>query len=188
MKYFTPPPNPLPVNGEGGRNRNQTVFIVNVLLILMVMLATAIPVLAQDEQPPAPDNVVTSDDVNEVATGMFCPICENEPLDTCRANTCVMWREEIRDMLEDGMTEDQIVSNFVDRFGQRVVGVPEDDGLRFLSFAGPIAAVIAALGIGIYTFNRWRGDDIRTQATQPLVDENAPKDDYRMRLERDLLE
>lgn len=159
-------------------------------LCLLALFAFALPLSAQETTPEAePTRVVTTDEVNVVASGMFCPICENQPLDTCRANTCIIWRGEIRDMLEAGFTEQQIVDNFIGRFGQRVVDVPQDNGLRLLTFIGPIALGILALVIGVVTFSRWRGQSTATIATETSAqNDTAINDDYRSQLEADLRE
>jgi cytochrome c-type biogenesis protein CcmH len=155
----------------------RTIFV---LLGVVLLAATA---SAQDTPP----DTVTYDEVNDVAARMYCPICEMEPLHTCRAQTCIDWREEIRDQLADGRSEEQIINYFVSSYGERVVGIPEDNGLRLFSLAGPIAVSLLALGIGVYTFRRWQADNA-TYAPQPIIEttNDGGDDDYRSRLENDL--
>ena len=90
------------------------------LAVVMGLLIAAVPLLAQ----------VSDDAVNDVAEHMFCPVCENEPLDDCRTSTCLQWKEEIRDQLADGRSENQIMDYFVERYGQHVLAVPSDPLLR----------------------------------------------------------
>ena len=40
---------------------------------------------------------VTDDDVNQVARELYCPICENTPLDVCETQACEDWRQLIRE-------------------------------------------------------------------------------------------
>ena len=90
---------------------------------------------------------ITDDMVNAIAAKLYCPVCENITLDTCGTAACADWRYEIRLQLEQGMTEEQIVEDFVHRFGDRVVGTPLDPVLRTLSLVTPwiiIAVVLAA--------------------------------------------
>ncbi len=160
-----------------------------VIYVFVLMLSAGVLNAQDDGDTGTGENIVTQDDVNEIASEMFCPICENEPLDTCRATTCQMWRSEIRDMLTQGMSEDEIIGDFIDRFGQRVVGVPEDDGLRLLSFIAPIVVAIFALVVGVMTFSRWQQNqrpEMQTAATSGT--DNDVVDDYRARLEADLNE
>ena len=65
---------------------------------------------AQDGTLPTPvpgsqTRTVTSDDVNAIAKQMYCPVCENEPLDACRTAACQQWRAQIAQMLSEGQTE-----------------------------------------------------------------------------------
>ena len=60
----------------------------------------------------------TDDDVNAIAKQLYCPVCENIPLDACGTQACEQWRGIIRDRLAEGWTEEQITpGNF---YGGRV--------------------------------------------------------------------
>lgn len=172
--------------------------VVTIALLLLPLLL-AFPAYAQDDgdadtPPPEATREVSFDEVNAVAEQMYCPVCEMEPLDTCRAPTCITWREQIRAQLAAGMSEDEIIDGFVARYGDRVVGVPESDDLRLLSFIGPVLGALAALAVGVVTFSRWRAnrDDatatLPDQPDAPGISEDDHDDDnpYRSRLEDDL--
>lgn len=147
------------------------------LTLLVIVLVSAIGVYAQ--------GTITQDNVDAVASRMFCPVCENEPLDQCYNPTCIQWKSEIRDLLAEGNSEDEIITSFVDRYGQHVVGVPQDPFLRFLSFGAPIIATIIAIIIALMTFRGWRQHEPEVEAP---VDEEKNKnvDRYRSQIERDL--
>ena len=72
-------------------------FWITTFILVLSTLATA-TVFAQDSTP-------TDDEVNAIAKDLFCPVCENTPLDVCPTDACKEWREEIRGMLADGKTE-----------------------------------------------------------------------------------
>lgn len=148
------------------------------LALLVIVFITAIGVYAQD--------VVTQDDVDDVASRMFCPICENEPLDQCYNATCIQWKREIRDLLAQGFTTDEILTSFVERYGQHVVGVPQDPILRYLSFGAPILCTVLALIIGVITFQRWRGNKPNSDGTSSSEPAHGAADNYRSQIERDL--
>ncbi|NWG17766.1 MAG: cytochrome c-type biogenesis protein CcmH [Chloroflexi bacterium] len=150
-----------------------------ILMVLFALLALAVPALAQD------GGEVTADDVNAIAKKMYCPVCENIPLDVCGTAACDQWRDEIRIQLEQGFTEDAIISDFVSRYGDRVVGTPQDPTLRALSLVTPwlIGALVVILaGFGLLRWWRGRG----TRAALAPAGAPASDDDYRARLERDL--
>lgn len=158
------------------------------VLYWVAVVVTALmvyPISAQDAQPVTP---VTADDINAVAKEMYCPVCENIPLDVCPTEACQQWREEIGAQLAAGQTPDQIKSSFVARYGDRVVGTPEDPMLRALSLATPPLIALVAIIIAVWIIIRWRRNHnparsvITPVGTTPIAD-----DDYRARLEHDLL-
>ena len=162
-----------------GKNRLSTALslsrsIITITLLLIVATGT----MAQE---------ITDDEVNAIASKMYCPVCENIPLDVCGTVACDDWREEIRDQLASGMTEEQVINDFVQRFGDRVVGTPVDPMLRALSLITPWILGLAALLIAVWTVLRWRGG---SNPAQVLADNGPPgnhdDDYYRTRIEQDL--
>ncbi len=145
-------------------------------LVIVVLLAVvwAIPTAAQD-------TTVTADDVNEVAEKMYCPVCENIPLEDCGTAACQDWRDEIRIYLEQGWTEEQIINDFIDRFGDMVVGVPRNPLLRGMSLITPWVLITLLLAFVVNTFYRKQPD---TPMPQAASDDHP--DDLRAQLERDL--
>jgi len=151
-----------------------------VLIALLIGFTLALVTSAQEAS-------VTYDDMIRVASKMYCPICENEPLDECRNPTCIEWKEEIRQQLEAGRSDEEIIRYFVDTYGQHVVGIPQDPLLRLLSFIAPVIGTILAIGIGVLTFWRWQHNTPAEISSENDTDEKLVEDsEYRSRLERDL--
>ncbi|MBN8593212.1 MAG: cytochrome c-type biogenesis protein CcmH [Anaerolineae bacterium] len=157
--------------------------------VVQLSIASAQEPITTPEPGAVVDTSAVSDDaVNAVAASLYCPVCENIPLDVCPTEACIQWREEIRIQLAEGQSEQQIITNFVDRYGDRVVGVPEDPLLRGLSLITPwlIGAVVLVAGVSILI--RWRrgqrGTLATTTGTVSTLDDEAS---YRARLESDLI-
>lgn len=155
-------------------------FIISLLFALILF---ALPSFAQDE-PAIPDGV-TLDQVNVIAAKMFCPECENVPLDKCSTVVCIQWKNEIALRLAQGQSETEIINYFVSSFGNRVVDVPQDPLLRTLALIGPWILAGVILFISLTTFLRLRGKNDELPADSG-VDAEASQDEYRARLERDL--
>lgn len=131
---------------------------------------------------PAGADPVSDDEVNAVAARLYCPVCENIPLDDCDTPACRQWRNEIRHQLEDGRAPQAIIDDFVTRFGERVVGTPRDPTLRALALLTPWALALAALFVAVRHLLGWR---------VPVPGEAqgaAPNADQRARIEADLRE
>jgi cytochrome c-type biogenesis protein CcmH len=153
------------------------------LAIFAVLLLVPAAALAQDGS-----TTVTQDEVNEIAKRMYCPVCENIPLDTCGTAACDDWRYEIELMLMDGYTEEEIRQDFVARFGERVVGTPYDPVLRAIALVTPWLLSALAVFVALQTFVQWRRHSMAaaTAAPAPVSEPSTELDDYRARIERDL--
>lgn len=152
-----------------------------ILTALLILTAVAGLAGAQD----AAGRTVTADDVNAIAKQMYCPVCENIPLDVCGTAACAQWRDEIRIQLESGSTPDEIISDFVARYGDRVVGTPQNPTLRALSLVTPWVAAGLVVALALYLLLRWwRGQ--RPALATAAASAQPADDDYRARLERDL--
>ncbi len=162
------------------------------LLFLLALLLAASPAAAQ--QP------VTDDQVNEIARDLYCPICENTPLDACPTQACQDWRDEIRFMLSEGRSRAEIEQYFVERHGARVLAQPRFQGFDMLVWLLPIIAVFG----GGFLFWRYltsihqtpiRPGDTDRDSTAMIAQGSAPKpppapdvDDYISRVEKEVRE
>jgi len=155
----------------------KTWIVLNLIVCALIPVLIVLPLAAQQE----PVRTVTDDEVNAIASRLFCPVCENIPLDTCGTAACADWRYEIRLQLESGMTEAQIVEDFVRRFGDRVVGTPMDPVLRALSLYTPWGVIAIALVVGAFILTRRRSAALAS----PPVSEEA-KDRYQSLFEQDI--
>lgn len=150
------------------------------LLLLLVPLASA--------QQPTPSD----DEVNAIAKKLYCPVCENVPLDVCPTQACAQWRATIREKLEAGWTEQQILDYFVQQYGERVLAQPSTRGLNALVWVLP--PVIALAGLAFYAFYV-RGLVARRISPAPPASlegspatDASPADEYVARLEKELQE
>lgn len=170
-------------------------------LLALILLAAALIFAGNADRAQAQDGGefklppgVTWDDVNKIASQMFCDVCEGIPLDECESVACRQWREEIARQLSEGRTEDEIIDYFVERYGDDVSAIPRDDTDRFLSFCVPVALVLLIGGIGglqVRTLRR-RGQQagqVARRSEGRLTQRPVPDDldvEYLERLERDL--
>jgi cytochrome c-type biogenesis protein CcmH len=149
---------------------------------LMIAMLLALPAVALAQDPtPVP---VTDDDVNRVAKQMYCPVCENIPLDVCPTEACRQWRQTIREKLELGWDARQIEDYFAEQYGERIRATPSTAGLNVFVW------VIPPLGVALGAFLLWRFLRTNTRAPQPapMPDDEAMPDEYVARLEEELRE
>lgn len=152
------------------------------MLALLFLLSAIFPVSVSGQERTPSD-----DEVNAIAKQLYCPVCENVPLDVCPTQACEQWRAIIRDKLAQGWTEDQIKTYFVEQYGDRVLATPPARGLNWLVYVlPPLAVLLGSAGL-FFVVRSWRRSDDGTNTegeTQPL---SIPDDDpYLARLEEEL--
>jgi len=100
-----------------------------VLLViwLFFLLIVQTPGYAQTEPP------VSDDEVNRLASELYCPACENVPLEVCPTKACAQWRELIREKLALGWNDEEIKAYFATQYGDQVLAVPPRRGFNWLN-------------------------------------------------------
>ena len=169
--------------------------IKSLLLGLLLLTIFTDTTAAQDAQPTE----VTDDDVNAVASNLYCPVCENTSLDVCPTQACAQWRDIIRQKLSEGWTKSQIENYFVTQYGDRVLPVPPRTGLNWLIYILPPLFILGAAVILFRSLRSMRAKQSEAvlarevQSTVP-VDPDLRRDNshlqsddpYLRRLEEDL--
>jgi cytochrome c-type biogenesis protein CcmH len=126
-------------------------FLLPAFLILFFIISF-IPLLGVSAQQPTPSD----DEVNAIARQLFCPICENTPLDVCPTQACHDWRELIRQMLAQGETPNEIKQYFVDHYGARVLSEPPLAGLSWLVYVVPPVVFLIGVFLLFRAFRTWK--------------------------------
>jgi cytochrome c-type biogenesis protein CcmH/NrfF len=119
-----------------------------ILLFTLILALLAAGLASAQEPTPRP---VSDDQVNVVAKQLYCPVCENIPLDVCGTQACEQWRGLIREKLAAGWSEGQVKQYFVDQYGDRVLGTPPARSLNWL----------------VSSSHRWRSWPVFSSCTGP---------------------
>jgi cytochrome c-type biogenesis protein CcmH len=142
---------------------------IGVALALALLGATW--AAAEDGAPGVP----TDNDVNEIAKKLYCPVCPNTPLDVCETKACQDWREQIRQQLSDGWSEDEILAYFVAQYGERVLAEPRRSGFTSLVWFLPVLATLVGLAVLWQLFRSWRARAAPLPLPEPVVQEVNPQ-------------
>ncbi|MBI2333329.1 MAG: cytochrome c-type biogenesis protein CcmH [Chloroflexi bacterium] len=136
----------------------------------------------------AQDTTPSDDEVNAIAKQLYCPVCENTPLDVCPTEACRQWRELIRQMLAEGKTEAEIKQYFVDNYGARVLSEPPRTGFNWLVYIVPPVLILAGAFILFNAFRAWtkpKSAEAGTGQGEAGASSNK-EDEYIARLEEEL--
>lgn len=154
-------------------------------IVLTLLLGLVVAGAASAQQPTPSD-----DQVNAIAKQLYCPVCENIPLDVCPTTACAQWRELIRQKLADGWSEQQIKDYFVQQYGARVIGTPPPSGINWLVYLVPPVAILAGVYILYRAFHSWKRPlpeaDIQPTNLEPTVEADTTQDEYIRRMEEEV--
>jgi cytochrome c-type biogenesis protein CcmH len=136
--------------------------ILAVLLVLLAMVLLTGTAVAQDPEPQP----VTDDDVNAVAKELYCPVCENVPLDVCGTQACAQWRQVVREKLEAGYTDREIRDYFASYYGDRALSAPPLRGLNWLVYILPPVFFLGGVFVLFRSLRNMRRN-VKPPAEQP---------------------
>ena len=132
-------------------------------MMKQIFLATLIAlslggVFARDAVPLA-DDPVTEQRLISISEEMRCLVCQNESLAGSRSDLANDVRREIRILISEGKSDDQIRSFMVERYGDFVLYRPPVKPVTWLLWIGPF--VILGVGIaGLLMYLRRRNSSV----------------------------
>jgi cytochrome c-type biogenesis protein CcmH len=130
---------------------------------LLALLAVAALVAA-----PAAGAATPRAAFNDLEDEVMCDVC-NVPLNIAEAPRAEQQRREIRQLIAEGMTKDEIKSELVRRYGPAILATPEDHGFSLAAYLVPIAVVVALVAGLAVMLPRWR-----RRRLQSDVDDDPP--------------
>lgn len=146
--------------------------------IFLLLLFVCLPLFFPAEAARAQGDTPSDDDVNRVAKRLYCPVCENVPLDECTTEACQQWKDLIRQQLSEEWTEKEILAYFVAQYGDKVLGEPPRRGLNWVLYLIPPVVILTGLLLLINRLKRPKTDSANVKESDP----------YLLQVEQDLSE
>ena len=173
------------VSGFIGKITSTLSHVIALIFICFIMTLLSFSLVsAQEDLPGEPSD----DEINAVARQLYCPVCENIPLDVCPTQACAEWRDLIRMKLAEGWNSDQIRTYFVEQYGDRVLATPPPTGFNWLAYIIPPIAI--ALGIFLlykaFQSMRSNSDTMLVETDPDMPEAPGEEDEYILRLEQQL--
>ena len=114
-------------------------------IFLATLIALSIGSASSKDAVPLADDPVTEQRLISISEEMRCLVCQNESLAGSRSDLANDLRREIRILISEGKSDDQIRSFMVERYGDFVLYRPPVKPVTWLLWIGPFVI----LGIGI---------------------------------------
>jgi cytochrome c-type biogenesis protein CcmH len=136
-------------------------------LLLVLACGTAWP---KDAAPLAEDPVVEKRLIT-ISEEMRCLVCQNESLAGSRADLAQDLRRELRNLIKEGKSDEEIKEFMVSRYGDFVLYRPQVKPMTWLLWGGPFALLVAGIAVLIAYLRR------RSRAVQdvPLSEADAER-------------
>ena len=115
---------------------------------VIMLLLCLLPVFAQagEAQDMAKDPVLEKRMVG-LAENLRCLVCQNESLASSHAELAEDLRREVRELMQKGMTDQEIKDYLVARYGDFVLYEPPVKSFTLLLWLGPFALLMGGLGV-----------------------------------------
>lgn len=115
--------------------------------------------------------------------------CPRETLGTCTCEYGGERRDELRAMLQDGMSIQAVQKAYAARFGSQSLAVPPNEGASRLIWLAPLVAVLAAAFLVIRLMRRWAARGAEKNPVPLAAGKGANKrDEYDDKLDDELRE
>ncbi len=141
--------------------------MMRVLFALLLALFAASAVQSREAAPLAADPVVEAR-MLKISEELRCLVCQNETLAASRAELADDLRVELRRLIKDGKSDEEIMEFMVNRYGDFVRYRPPVKPTTWVLWFGPFLLLLAGV-VGLVRFLKRRN---RKLAAGPLSDED----------------
>ena len=140
-----------------------------------LLLVLLLPLVAW-AGPPSP---VNEEAVRQIAAQLRCVVCQNLSVADSPSEMANQMRTIVRERLEAGETPEQVVTYFVDKYGEWILLSPRPRGFNLLVWVLPFAGIAVGLVAVLLLARRWS----RRVAAAPAADAIDPATRERIRRE-----
>lgn len=137
-------------------------------LLLSCLLGAA--VFAKDA-PPVADDPALEARMQRIAVELRCLVCQNQTIADSHAGLAEDLRREIREQLQRGASDEQVVQYMTDRYGDFIRYRPPMKGSTLALWLGPVVLLVGGLLVLVLVLRR------RSRLAPDRFEPDAPEDD-----------
>jgi cytochrome c-type biogenesis protein CcmH len=119
-----------------------------------VGLLVTLPPAWSAEAAPAAEDPVLEKRVLELSHELRCLVCQNQTIADSNADLAVDLRNQVREQMKRGATDEQIIDYMVARYGDFVLYRPPVKMATLLLWGGPFLLLAIGLGALFYRLSR----------------------------------
>ena len=119
----------------------------------------------------SPNQSDLDEKAHRVEDALIAPCCFMQTLANHSSPKADEMKREIRDLLQQGWSEDRVLQYYLDKYGERILAVPQPKGFNVLAYVvPPVVLAIASAGVALWI----RRHTAKPGASTPATDEKAP--------------
>jgi cytochrome c-type biogenesis protein CcmH len=148
----------------------------NLLLSVIFIILGAFPIISAENTP----NEAL---IRDIEKNLIAPCCWNQPISEHYSQVSEQMRQEVREMVAQGKSRDEILDYYVAKYGERILAIPRPKGINALAYILPWTALILG-ALGLYFLLRKR----RSPGPVAVASQPASDNDYSSIIEKELKE
>lgn len=117
------------------------------LIVLLVCSLLVAPMAVAKEAKPMVADPEMEKVVNEISAELRCLVCQNQTIADSSAGLAVDLKNQVREMVKRGQSQDEIVEYMVTRYGDFVLYRPPVKPTTMLLWAGPFLLLLIGLTV-----------------------------------------
>lgn len=115
--------------------------------LLFLILLLVMPLVYADQAVPTNDDPVLEKRVMALSTHLRCLVCQNQTIADSNAELAIDLRNQVRDKLRQGQSEQEVLDYMVNRYGEFVLFKPLVKSTTWLLWFGPLLLLTMGLGV-----------------------------------------
>jgi cytochrome c-type biogenesis protein CcmH len=134
---------------------------LNARIVAIVLVMGLAPAAWSGEAAPAAEDPALERRVMTLSAELRCLVCQNQSLADSNAPLAVDLRNQVRDRMRAGMSDQQIVDFMVARYGDFVLFRPPFKLSTALLWLGPLLLLVAGIAALVHRLTRRREEPAR---------------------------
>ena len=140
------------------------------IFFLLILFALPFFAIAKEAQPVADDPALEKR-MMELSRQLRCPVCQNETLADSQADLAADLRRQIKEMMKEGKSDQEIIAFLTERYGDFPFYKPRVKPTTYLLWFGPFVL----LGGGFIALFRYLGQRRGLIEDHPLTIEERKR-------------
>ena len=148
-------------------------IVATLLLLLQLKVPDAAQFVGEPKGKPVPAAQL-EDRTNEVGALLRCPVCQGMSVADSKAEMAVNMKGQVRELLQRGYTEEQILRYFELSYGQFVLLEPKFEGVNTLVWLLPLGALLIGAVVVFIVLRKLKAPPPPTAHRPPPTPEDDP--------------